>query len=184
MVLNTRVEGGAAPGQRVKTSCCEYSGWAWHHSSCLNSLRAHGPSNTTSSIMSIRRPSLSLTDKDLYAFLWLGPNSVAHFWLCICPLVKYSFLCCAKAFKFNQVPLSYFCFYLQIILVSEYKGRTEDEMAGWHHWLSGHGFGWTLGVGDGQGGLACCGPWGGKGSDTTERLNVYEEYHAEYYASL
>ena len=33
---------------------------------------------------------------------------------------------------------------------------TEDEMAGWHHQLNGHGFGWTLGVGDGQGGLACC----------------------------
>ena len=39
----------------------------------------------------------------------------------------------------------------------EEKGTTEDEMVGWHHWLSGHRFGWTLGVGDGQGGLACCG---------------------------
>ena len=38
----------------------------------------------------------------------------------------------------------------------EEKGTTEDEMAGWHHQLDGHGFGWTLGVGDGQGGLACC----------------------------
>ena len=37
---------------------------------------------------------------------------------------------------------------------------TEDEMVGWHHQLDGHGFGWTLGVGDGQGGLVCCGPWG------------------------
>ena len=36
----------------------------------------------------------------------------------------------------------------------------EDEMVGWHHRLNGHGFGWTLGVGDGQGGLACCGSWG------------------------
>ena len=51
------------------------------------------------------------------------------------------------------------------------KGMTEDEMVGWHHWLNGHGFGWTLGVGDGQGGLACCGSWGCKESDTTERLN-------------
>ena len=42
------------------------------------------------------------------------------------------------------------------------KGTTEDEMVGWHHWLNGHGFGWTLGVGDGQGGLVCCGPWGHK----------------------
>ena len=37
----------------------------------------------------------------------------------------------------------------------EDKGTTEDEMAGWHHRLNGHGFGWTPGVGDGQGGLAC-----------------------------
>ena len=37
---------------------------------------------------------------------------------------------------------------------------TEDEMVAWHHQLSEHGFGWTPGVGDGQGGLACCGPWG------------------------
>ena len=52
----------------------------------------------------------------------------------------------------------------------EEKGTTEGEMAGWHHWLHGHGFGWTPGVGDGQGGLACCGSWGRKESDTTERL--------------
>ena len=51
------------------------------------------------------------------------------------------------------------------------KGTTEDEMAGWHHWLDGHGFGWTLGVGDGQGGLACCGSWGHKELDMTEQLN-------------
>ena len=41
----------------------------------------------------------------------------------------------------------------------EEKGTTEDEMVGWYHWLDKHGFGWTLGVGDGQGGLACCGSW-------------------------
>ena len=51
------------------------------------------------------------------------------------------------------------------------KGTTEDEMAGWHHWLDGHEFEWTPGVGDGQGGLACCSSWGCKESDTTERLN-------------
>ena len=56
----------------------------------------------------------------------------------------------------------------------EEKGMTEDEMAGWHHQLDGHGFGWTLGVGDGQGGLACCDSWGRKESDTTERLNWTE----------
>ena len=37
---------------------------------------------------------------------------------------------------------------------------TEDKMVGWHHQLNGHGFGWIPGVGDGQGGLACCSPWG------------------------
>ena len=46
---------------------------------------------------------------------------------------------------------------------------TEDEMVGWHHQLSGHGFGWTLEVGDGQGVLT--GSWGHKESDTTEQLN-------------
>ena len=56
----------------------------------------------------------------------------------------------------------------------EEKGTTEDEMAGWHHLLDGHGFGWTLGVGDGQGGPECCGSWGQKESDTTERLNWTE----------
>ena len=53
----------------------------------------------------------------------------------------------------------------------EEKGTTEDEMAGWHHWLDGRESEWTLGVGDGQGGLACCNSWGRKESDTTERLN-------------
>ena len=54
------------------------------------------------------------------------------------------------------------------------KGMTEEEMVGWHHWQTGHGFGWTLGVGDGQGGLACCSPWGCKEWDMTERLNWTE----------
>ena len=53
----------------------------------------------------------------------------------------------------------------------EEKGMTEDEMVGWHHRLSGHGFGWTPGVGGGQGGLVCCSSWGRKKSDMTERLN-------------
>ena len=53
----------------------------------------------------------------------------------------------------------------------EEKGTTEDEMVGWHHWLSGHGFGWTPGVGVGQGGLACCGSRGLRESDTIEWLN-------------
>ena len=56
----------------------------------------------------------------------------------------------------------------------EEKGMTEDEMVGWHHQLNGHGFRWTPGVGDGQGGLACCGSWGHKESDMTEWLNWTE----------
>ena len=53
----------------------------------------------------------------------------------------------------------------------EKKGTTEDEMVGWHHRFNGHGFGWTPGAGDGQGGLACCSSWGCKESDMTEQLN-------------
>ena len=53
----------------------------------------------------------------------------------------------------------------------EEKGTTEDEMAGWHHQLNGHEFEQASGVVYGQGGLACCSPWGHKESDTTERLN-------------
>ena len=56
----------------------------------------------------------------------------------------------------------------------EEKGKTEDEMAGWHDRFDGRGFRWTLGVGDGQRGLVCCDSWGRKESDTTERLNWTE----------
>ena len=48
---------------------------------------------------------------------------------------------------------------------------TEDEMVGWHHRLDGHVFKQALGVGDGQGNLACCSSWGHKESDSTEQLN-------------
>ena len=47
----------------------------------------------------------------------------------------------------------------------------DDEVVEWHHQHNGHEFGKTLGVGDGQGGLACCSPWGHKELDTTEQLN-------------
>ena len=53
----------------------------------------------------------------------------------------------------------------------EEKGPTEDEMVGWHHWLNGHEFEQALGVGDRQGSLVCCSPWGHRELDTTERLN-------------
>ena len=56
----------------------------------------------------------------------------------------------------------------------EEKGATEDEMAGWHHRLDGRESEWTPGVGDGQGGLACCDSWGRTESDMTERLNWTE----------
>ena len=57
----------------------------------------------------------------------------------------------------------------------EEKGTTKDEMAGWHHWLDGCESEWTLGVGDGQGGLACCDSWGHKESDWTTELNCNED---------
>ena len=58
----------------------------------------------------------------------------------------------------------------------EEKGMTEDEMAGWHHWLDGHEFEWTLEIDDGQEGLACCSPWLCKEPDMTEWLNWTEYY--------
>ena len=57
----------------------------------------------------------------------------------------------------------------------EEKGITEGEIVGWHHWLDGHEPEEALGVGDGQGNLACCSPWGCKESDTTEQLNWTEK---------
>ena len=64
------------------------------------------------------------------------------------------------------------------------KGMTEDEMVGWHHWLSGHEFEWALGIGDGQGGLACCSPWGRKELDmTATELNwIYNHISSGKYA--
>ena len=53
----------------------------------------------------------------------------------------------------------------------EEKGTTEDEMVGWHHLLNGHEFEQAPGDSEGQGSLMCCGPWGCKESDMTERLN-------------
>ena len=58
----------------------------------------------------------------------------------------------------------------------EEKGMTEDEMAELHHWIDGREFEWTPGIGDGQGGLACCNSWGRRESDTTEWLNWTELY--------
>ena len=60
----------------------------------------------------------------------------------------------------------------------EEKGTTEDEVSGWHHQLDGHEFGWTPGVGDGQGGLVCYNSWGHKELDTTERLKSITYSHS------
>ena len=84
-----------------------------------------------------------------------------------------------------KLKLQYFGYLMQSWLIGkdsdagrdwgqEKKGTTEDEMAGWHHWLDGRGSGWTLGVGDGQRGLVCCDSWGREESDMTERLNWTE----------
>ena len=70
--------------------------------------------------------------------------------------------------RYNMIELGYF---LRLRAGQEERGTTEDKMVGWHHRLNGHGFGWTLGVGDGQGDLACCSSWHRKKSDMTERLN-------------
>ena len=59
---------------------------------------------------------------------------------------------------FTNLPLTF----AHCLSGQEEKGTTEDEMVGWHHRLNGYGFGWTPGVGDEQGGLACCGSWGRK----------------------
>ena len=101
---------------------------------------------------------------------------------CGCPIL-YSHQHCKK------IPMSLrFCLLIITILVAtwckglthlkdpdagrdwgqEEKGATEDEMVGCHHWHNGHGFGWTPGFGEGQGGLACCGSWGRKELNMTE----------------
>ena len=61
------------------------------------------------------------------------------------------------------------------------KGMTEDEMVGWHHWLYGHEFEQAPGAGDGQGGVACCSPWGRKELDMTEWLNWTEAILTTYF---
>ena len=67
----------------------------------------------------------------------------------------------------------------------EEKGTTEDEMAGWYHWLNGHESEWTPRVGDGQGDLACWDSWGRKESDTTEQLNRTElNWYIKYFPWL
>ena len=66
----------------------------------------------------------------------------------------------------------------------EEKGTREDEMVGWHHQLNGHEFEQALGVGDGQGSLVCCTPWGRKELDMTERLNWTENVPGKYAVTM
>ena len=66
----------------------------------------------------------------------------------------------------------------------EEKGMTEDEMAGWHHRLDGREFEWSPGVGDRQGGLACCNSWGRKELDTTEQVNWTVAFHISAYGFI
>ena len=77
-------------------------------------------------------------------------------------------LCCTKSWPIGKNPDA------GRVWGQEEKGKTEDEMAGWHHKLDRHEFEWTSGVGDVQGGLACCDSWGCKELDTTEQLNWTE----------
>ena len=66
----------------------------------------------------------------------------------------------------------------------EEKGTTEDELAGWHHWLDGRESEWTPGDDDGQGGLACWDSWGRKESDTTEQLNWTDIFIGSSYSDI
>ena len=66
----------------------------------------------------------------------------------------------------------------------EENGTTEDEMVGWYHWLDAHRFGWTLGVGDGQGGLACCSSWGCKELDMTDWTECTYTLYIYYFYSI
>ena len=67
---------------------------------------------------------------------------------------------------------------------SREKGTTEDEMVGWHHWLNGHEFEQAARVGDGQGSLVHCSPWGCKESDTAEWLNWTDILYIYIWTSL
>jgi len=110
---------------------------------------------------------------------------------CNFPILDFnkSYLCCSLSRCLELFILFLIAFWFDFIVVGhakswligkdsdaardwgqEEKGTTEDEMAGWHHWLDGCESQWTPGVGDGQGGLACCDSWGRKESDTTEPL--------------
>ena len=80
--------------------------------------------------------------------------------------------------KYHILLLSIYCvlYFGCILKYSHTMFKKKKKMAGWHHRLDGREFEWTPGVGDGQGGLACCNSWGWKESDTTEQLNRAEHW--------
>ena len=97
-------------------------------------------------------------------------------------ILKEISLGCSLEVRMLKLKLQYFGHLMRrtdsfekILMLGKIEGRRrrgwQDEMVGWHHWLDRHGFEWTLGIGDGQGGLACCGSWGRTESGKTERLN-------------
>ena len=79
----------------------------------------------------------------------------------------------ARTWKQPRFPLTTYQWIKKMwhIYTMEYYTAQKNEMIGWHHWLDGHEFAWTPGVGDGHGGLVCCDSWGHKEPDITEWLN-------------
>ena len=136
---------------------------------------------------------LSFSDLLHLEWLSLGPSMLllmALFLFCVCGWVIVQSILkeispgCSLEGVMLKLKLQYFGHLMQRVdslenpsgrdWRQEEKGRTRDELAGWHHWLDGREFEWTPGVGDGQGGLAWCNSWGLKESDMTERLNWTE----------
>ena len=115
-----------------------------------------------------------------YLFLW---GSVHPAFRCLFKrIIPQMQICCVHWRRWVQSSgfALYYCLEpstLYVVCLSLFlsHGKFIYEMAGWHHLLNGHEFEWTQGVGDGQGGLACCNSWGHKESDTTERLNWTEQ---------
>ena len=93
--------------------------------------------------------------------------STPQFW-CLLPTPQF------KSINITKINIIYHDFDAGRDWGQEEKRTTEDEMAAWHHWLDGHESVWTLGIGDGHGGVSCCDSWGHKESDAAEQLNWTE----------